>query len=214
MFKKNVDTTNREEMIQFLKNHFRYNTANSWNRMSSYANNMKIYNLDLSPEEKDRLYDFLDVENAYDDVHSLISSFTKNHNYLWTAGFNGRQSGYLVLYRSELKDTEYRSFCTACGQRNYKTVEETGSPSCGRCGKPTRINYKNPPMTLCVMPSSVDQYEDFEEWSDEELRERVCLITDFDKLCDDIVDCARDLVNNHSIVEEEYYEIRTKKVLA
>ena len=42
---KTVDYTNRNEMIAFLTNHFRYSTMNSWNQMTSYANNVKLHNL-------------------------------------------------------------------------------------------------------------------------------------------------------------------------
>lgn len=37
----------KKEMIEFLKNHKRYWTMNSWNGSSSYANNVKIYNLGM-----------------------------------------------------------------------------------------------------------------------------------------------------------------------
>lgn len=40
-YEKKVNTKDRKEMIAFLKNHFRYDTMNSWNRSTSYANNVK-----------------------------------------------------------------------------------------------------------------------------------------------------------------------------
>ena len=46
MFYKEVNVKNRGEMIAFLKNHFRYHTMNSWNRSTSYTNNIKLYNID------------------------------------------------------------------------------------------------------------------------------------------------------------------------
>jgi len=42
-FYKKVDIRKPKDMIDYLKNHFRYNTMNSWNRSTSYANNLKIY---------------------------------------------------------------------------------------------------------------------------------------------------------------------------
>ena len=47
-FNQKVDLRNRKEMINFLTTHFRYYTNNSWNLSTSYANNVKIYNLDLT----------------------------------------------------------------------------------------------------------------------------------------------------------------------
>ena len=46
MYSKQVDKRYRETMISFLKNHFRYNTMNSWNRSTSYANTIKLHNVE------------------------------------------------------------------------------------------------------------------------------------------------------------------------
>lgn len=42
-FYKKVDIRKPKDMIDYLKNHFRYDTMNSWNRATSYANNVKIH---------------------------------------------------------------------------------------------------------------------------------------------------------------------------
>ena len=47
-YKTGVDITNDKQMFNFLKNHFEYYTCNSWNGLRSVANNVKLYNLDLS----------------------------------------------------------------------------------------------------------------------------------------------------------------------
>ena len=52
MFYKEIDKRYRETMISFLKKHFRYNTMNSWNRSTSYANNIKLHQID-KPEDVD-----------------------------------------------------------------------------------------------------------------------------------------------------------------
>ena len=52
MYTKQVNLKKRGEMIAFLKNHFRYNTMNSWNRSTSYANNIKLHNVD-KPDDVD-----------------------------------------------------------------------------------------------------------------------------------------------------------------
>ena len=48
MFSVKVDMRSRKAMTEFLENHFRYSTMNSWNGSTSYANNVKYYNLDLN----------------------------------------------------------------------------------------------------------------------------------------------------------------------
>ena len=214
MFFKEVDKRSRKAMSDFLKRHYRYNTANSWNRSSSYANNIKLYNLGLPKETEDKLWDMLDCQEIYDRFSELINDFGLKHNWRWQAGFNGRSSGYLVLYQGEAKPSEYKSFCTACGQKNYKTVEETGNNICGRCRQPARVNYKTPPLNISVYPGRpVDMDEDFEDWDMQELKDRVELIQEFDRLTDDIVAEAVYFAEHYRIEDEEYYEPKTRKIL-
>ena len=61
---------------------------------------------------------------------------------------------------------------------------------------------------------SVDMNTDFDNWSTEELRERVRLVQEFDQLADDIVREALDMAVNYSVEEEEVYVPTTRKVLA
>ena len=127
-------------MIKFLKNHFRYHTMNHWNRSTSYANNLKIYALDLTGEQKDALYDLLGCEEFGDAIGELCEEFDAAHSYAWQVNWNGRSSGYLVLYSGGLSETGYQSFCTACGRSFHVTCPSCGadcSPDdrhCGRCG--------------------------------------------------------------------------------
>jgi len=46
MFYKQVDKRYKETMGKFLRKHFRYNTMNSWNRSTSYANCIKLHHVD------------------------------------------------------------------------------------------------------------------------------------------------------------------------
>ena len=46
MYYKEVDKRYKESMIKYLRKHFRYHTMNSWNKSTSYANNIKLYNID------------------------------------------------------------------------------------------------------------------------------------------------------------------------
>lgn len=100
-FTKSVDTTNRQAMIDFLTNHFRYDTMNSWNNSTSYANNVKVYNLGIEdPDILNKAWNIIcsdiDCEEMYENFHEIINDFRNAYHY--TIGFNGRSDGYLVLY--------------------------------------------------------------------------------------------------------------------
>lgn len=211
-FHKKIDYRSRKAMVGFLKNHFRYSTTSGLDGANSYANNMKIHSLGLTSEQVSRLYDIMDCEEAWDTINELTDEFDRENDYAWQAHFNGRSGGYLVLYIGGLKDTGYKSFCTSCGQRNFRTVEESGC-TCGRCRKDTRVNYKHPLMQKYASGRSVDKNEDFEEWSIEELRERCRVVERFDILCDDIVEEAVRLSSSVEAVEETVQVPATRKVL-
>lgn len=209
-----VDLRSRSAMTKFLSEHFRYPTMNSWNRSTSYANNVKIFNLGLSGREEDKLYELIEMTEFYDRINMMLSDYAMEHNYSWQAGFNGRSGGYLVLYQGYSKRSEYKSFCTKCGQRNFKTVEETGHCRCGRCGMDTRVNYSTPPMEYGVFPGrGTDMCEDFEDWDIYSLRQRVALVQDFDRLCDNILSEVKNMVTNYEIEEDVIYVPQKVKVL-
>lgn len=60
---------------------------------------------------------------------------------------------------------------------------------------------------------SVDMDESFEDWSIEELRARVRLVEEFDRLCDDIVSEAVWMVANMEVEEQEVHIPIMQKVL-
>ena len=102
-----IPKTNRDALIHYLKNHTRYYTMNSWNRATSYANNVKLYNLDLDDDAYEKASAFLftdeiDTSEYQMEQEQLIRDFREETNYDIT--FNGRSGGYLVLL-----DTEYNS---------------------------------------------------------------------------------------------------------
>lgn len=169
MFEKEIPFE-RNKMIDFLSHHSRYYTMNSWNGLTSYANNVKLYNLGLPDELKDKAYDFIYAEciEYNNDVSNLIADFHSRTGY--TAGFNGRSAGYIVLYNTS-------------GQHNEN------------------ISYK-----------SVDAEDDFEDWSDNELKSRVQLITEFDKLCDLIRSTLVYYLREYEVIDEEYTVVKTKAI--
>jgi len=113
MYHKKIDKTNRNEMIDFLNNHFSYWTMNSWNRLRDYANNVKIYNIDVeTPEIRDRLYDLFYSEGSFLDdlfseINSLIYDFKLETGY--DVFFNGRSGGYLVI-KTDFFDTCFEDY--------------------------------------------------------------------------------------------------------
>lgn len=161
----------KEEMQKFLINHFRYNTMRTWNQSTSYANNVKIYNLDLPDAgiDMDKAFDFINSEHDLFnyDVEDLITQFKDETGY--TAAFNGRSSGYLVMYETTVDD-------------------KTGRKA--------------------VMPGrSIDMYlceEDFDDWTEDEIKDRYALVKRFDTLCDEIRNCLIDHLQSSKTIEIEY----------
>ena len=70
MFVKKVNRNNDKEMFEFLKEHFTYNTMNSWNGLESIANNVKVYNLGLEGD----CWKALDKaqQDDYDEINWMI----------------------------------------------------------------------------------------------------------------------------------------------
>lgn len=212
-FSEPVDLRSRKEMTAYLQNHFRYSTMNSWNGADSYAHNLKIYKLGLCSEIEEKLYDLLNFQEFFDFLRELMDDFARRHQFRWQAGMNGQSGGYLVLYEGELRPTGYLSFCTCCGQRNYRTVEETGNV-CGKCRRPARVNYKHTPMQAVAFPGrGVDMDEDYDEWPIEALRDRVGLVQDFDRLADEMVTQAIQFAKDYEIKEVEVCVPQTQRVL-
>lgn len=214
LFSRRVDKRSREDMTSYLSGHFRYDTMNSWNRRTSYACNMKIYNLGLDRETENKLWELIRVPEFYDPLNELVRDFGRQHNYLWQAGWNGRSGGYLVLYQGGTKPSKYRSYCTCCGQKNYTSVAETGT-RCGVCSEDARVDYTKPPMQIFSYPGrGVDVDEDFEGWSIYELKQRTELVQEFDRLADDIVAEALHIAREHSVEERIVYVPTKELVLA
>jgi hypothetical protein len=211
-FYQKVDMRNREAMIAFLDGHFRYNTMNSWNRSTSYANCVKIHRLDLSREQMDKAWAMLDMEEVYDAMHSVIQDWAVAHVWEWQVGFNGRSGGYLVLYQGGLDWKNARTAqCDACGKQTWHT-ERVPCTTKG-CPGALKVLDKPRPQVVTYPGRGLDQSEDFTEWSADRLRERVKLIQEFDKLCDECVALFVDYCENYNIVEKDILVPKTIKVL-
>lgn len=185
-FQEKVDLRNRRAMIDFLAGHFRYDTMNSWNASTSYAHRVKIHRLGLSEKQLKKAWSLIEAVDLGDMLGTPMIDFAERHNYEYQMAFNGRSGGYIVLIQGGKRLSDYKSYCIACGQRNFKTTEETGKV-CGRCGKQTRVDYSKPPIETFTYPGrSLDMGTDFTEWSIDELRNRVRLVQDFDKAVDQV----------------------------
>ena len=129
-YKKGIDITNDKQMFNFLKEHFTYKASNSYSAEKTIANNVKLYNLNLSGSW-DNVLNFLEA-GEYDTIRFMIEDWEQEHRG-YEVCFNGRSSGYLVLVNcdnplSVLPDEisccrtyeEYKSYC----RRLYGSVKE------------------------------------------------------------------------------------------
>ncbi len=97
-YKKGIDITNAKSMYDFLHNHYKYFTLNSWNCLKSVANNVKLYNLNL---DGDMWVAHAFIQGGeYEEINEMIREFERLHQG-YKVGFNGRSDGYLVLYNKD-----------------------------------------------------------------------------------------------------------------
>lgn len=76
------------------------------------------------------------------------------------------------------------------------------------------MNYQVPPMEYGTYPGrSTDMSEDFEEWDIYSLGERVKLVQDFDRFCDDVLSEVRNILDNFEVDEDIVYVPQTVKRL-
>lgn len=94
-YKTDIDITHDKEMFEYLKGHFQYSTCNAWNCLKSVANNVKLHSLNLEGDYW-QAYRALQLY-GYDVISAIIEEWEAQHPG-YTVGFNGRSSGYLVLY--------------------------------------------------------------------------------------------------------------------
>ncbi len=94
-FYEEINYDSPQEMFDFLFYHFEYDTMNSWNRLRSIANNVKVYNLqDIDSGEALQALE----EDQYYSINATLEDWEECHPG-YEVGFNGRSGGYLVLTR-------------------------------------------------------------------------------------------------------------------
>lgn len=178
--KTGVDICSTKSMFNFINEHFTYYTMNSWNRLESIANNVKLYNLNLDGDWGTALAyleDDGDIGGLQSEIRDMIWEWEQNHPG-YCLDFNGRSGGYLVIYNHDKKNgtVNFRNILPEHLQ-GYDTYEEW-KESIREPWYGSRDSVKN------YIP---------------ELREYTELIRSFDKLCDDI----RELVNEYSKMDYE-----------
>lgn len=164
MYYKEVNLKSNKECFDFLRNHFTYDTMNSWNKLRSIANNVKLYNLPV---------DYCEAAEAleYDDyfaINETIKDWEEDHPG-YEVVFNGRSGGYLVLMDK--------------GHNGHVFIERDGDSPCN--------------------------FDDYEEWKKcikygwgslkayhPTLEFQVKLVQEFDKLCDDLVEVLKSLIED------------------
>ena len=107
MYFKEVNLDNDKEVLDFLKNHKKYSLMNTWNMLYGYSNNIKIYNLDVTDEEKEKLYDLLDLDEPSFDIQMQFDMLNEEFNAKYHGYYvivNGRSGGYLVLSSDNVRD--------------------------------------------------------------------------------------------------------------
>jgi hypothetical protein len=168
-------------MVEYLSNHFRYWTANSWNQSKSYAFRVKICDLyefipkDLSPDERsaliDRMYDCLQLEEAFEAPHKILREFDARHRYRWQIGSNGRSGGYLVLYQGGVRDDQPYSMP---GKGTDMDEDFTGA----------------------------EKFSRRDGWGLDDVRERYDLVKDFDATCERAIKAYIEYAKTHRVVTE------------
>jgi hypothetical protein len=211
-FFKKVDMRSREAMVAFLSGHFRYDTMNSWNRATSYANCIKVHRLDLTREQLDKAWGMLDMPEVFDAIHWILQDWAAEREWRWQVGFNGRSGGYLVLYQGGMDCKIAKTAqCDVCGKLTWHK-EDVPCTSKGCQGTLTVLD-KPRPQIVTYPGRGLDQGEDFEEWSMDSLRERVKLVQEFDRLCDDVVAEFMRYCEEYVVVEKDIMVPKTVKVL-
>jgi len=101
-----VNTRSRPAMIAFLSGHERYNTLGSMNCSTSYANCVKVHKLGLTREDVGKALDMLAIPQVFAAMRLVMQEWSAGYGWKWQAGMNGRNSGYIVLYRGAIDTKE------------------------------------------------------------------------------------------------------------
>jgi hypothetical protein len=93
-----------EDKRQELLKHFKYYVMNSWNEITSFAKNIKVYNV-IPQEYRDAAYNLIETSQFYnwylnpimEDYEADINKISSKMGIETVVGVNGRSGGYLVM---------------------------------------------------------------------------------------------------------------------
>lgn len=207
-----VNTRSRKAMVEFLENHFRYDTMNSWNNSTSYANKVKVSSC-IPAEYQSKVYEMMEAEGFYDNLNWLLEDFDMQHDYRFQVGFNGRSGGYIVLYEGFKEEKIIFTFENTDSYNGRDYADGYGWMDIAEA-KEKGLYKKKIYKTGTWSGRSIDQREDFSEWDMDSLKSRVKLVQELDRLCDDIVAQTISMAKETTVQEESYTVIKTRKVLA
>lgn len=100
MFRKEIDTSDREAMLCFLEEHPKYRLYNSWNLVKGFSQCIKIHTLDVDDKTKNKFYDMLSLDDNFEIqmIFSDVFDDFRNNNPGYAIYTNGASGGYLVLH--------------------------------------------------------------------------------------------------------------------
>ena len=168
MYYKKVDYNSNKACFNYLANHFEYDTMNSWNGYRSIANNVKVYNIPEIKDDGEALKAL--EEDDYLAINQAIKDWEADHPG-YEVGFNGRSSGYLVLYKS--------------GTHKHALVAEDSYSPCNY--HPDDYEYWK--RDVQEVYDSLKNYQNI-------LISQVKLVQEFDQLCDNLVALTISLVED------------------
>lgn len=178
-FNKTSKKMTLRQKFDYIHNHHYYYTMNSWNGLKSLANNVKIYNLPLTTEQKDKFFELFYDENSNDELYYHINwkleCFASENKF--EIAFNGRSGGYLVAYNKNNTCNVIDKYLIDC--KNYdEALEHFRGNYCW--------TYRD---CQAELKSIIER--NFE----------VCVL--FDDCCDDILNELKYLLDNARVEEEE-----------
>nr|DAK86226.1 MAG TPA: hypothetical protein [Caudoviricetes sp.] len=191
-FNKTTKNMTLSQKFDYIKNHYTYFTMNSWNGLSSIANNVKLHNLPLTKEQDDKAWQIVCSETMSQQLwdccfYGYIYEFTQHYNN-YRVYSNGRSGGYLVL-------------CNKDNNRNVVNEDIENSE-----------NYKE----------LVKNFKEWYGWSHidaqhearQEIEDTFDLIVAFDDLCDNILAEFIGVLDNVKIKQKKYTQELEYSILA
>ena len=188
-FNKTNKNMSLRQKFDYIHNHFYYYTMNSWNETKSLANNVKIYNLPLTKEQKDKFFELYCNENLIDEIYfhinMILEDFALENEF--EIAFNGRSGGYLVAYNKN-------NHCNIIDEDliDFESYDEA-------------IKYYKENHNWSFRDCQAELKSIIER------NFEICVL--FDDCCDDVLNELKYLLNNARVEEEEIVVSKKVKVL-